>query len=227
MKLKAYFAEFFGTFALVLIGCGVAISTYIPSQGILTVALAFGLTVSVMIYAVGGISGGHFNPAVSFAFALSHRIRWKDFGMYVLFQLLGSLLASILLVGFFNTTNLAANEVLIFRNNNIAFEYLIAILVEIVVTFIFVFVILTVTSKPDNKHAGLIIGVTLTLMILLSGSLTNASLNPARSLFPALFQGGNALNEVWIFIVGPLLGSMLSTMVYYVFYGIKDNKLVA
>ncbi len=223
MNLKAYFAEFLGTFALVLVGCGVAISPYFPLMNILTVALAFGLTVTVMIYTLGHFSGAHFNPAVSLSMVLSKRLSWKDFGFYTLFQLLGAGVASFILIGFFDTTNLAANEIFIMRDNQ-ALVYLIAIIVEVIVTFIFIFVILSVTSKKENgKVAGIVIGLTLSLMILLSGSLTNASLNPARSLMPALFQGGNALSDVWVFIVGPMLGAVLASVVHQLFYNQPED----
>ncbi len=223
MNFKAYFAEFLGTFALVLVGCGVAISPYFPQMNILTVGLAFGLTVTVMIYALGHHSGGHFNPAVSFSMALSKKLSWKDFGFYSLFQLLGAGVSSFILIGFFDTTDIAANEIFLYRDNQ-ALMYLVAILVEVIVTFIFIFVILSVTAKKENqKIAGFVIGLTLALMILLSGSLTNASLNPARSLMPAIFQGGDALNQVWVFIVGPMLGAILATVVYQLFND-KEEK---
>ncbi len=212
MKIKAYTAEFLGTFALVLVGSAAGVL----NLSLTSIALAFGLILMAMIYAVGGVSGGHFNPAVSLGMALSKRISWKDFMFYVTAQLLGSLVAVLLLVPFIGDMgNLAATKILHdFGGREEFLVLMLALLVELVATFFFVFVILRVTTKKENSQlAGLIIGLTLAALIYFSGPFTNASINPARSIFPALFEGGKALNELWIFIVGPLVGGFLAAMV--------------
>lgn len=211
MKIKSYMAEFMGAFALVLVGSTAAVL----NNELSSIALAFGLILMAMIYAVGKVSGGHFNPAVSFAMLLTKRMNVKDFGMYVLFQLLGSLIAVLCLVPFVgDLSNLGANEIFVdFGGQTTLLILLLGVLVETVGTFLFVFVILRVTKNPDLKNlAGLIIGLTLTTLIYFAGPLTNAGFNPIRSIFPALFQGGTALEQLWIFIVGPMIGAFLAAV---------------
>lgn len=220
MKLKAYLAEFLGTFALLLVG----LSAGVTNLELTSVALAFGLTLMFMIYAVGSISGGHFNPAVSLGMAFSKRLSWKDFGFYVLFQLLGGLFAILCLVPFMGGMNdLASTKVLVdFGGSDSLMVLLLGLLVELVATFIFVFVILRVTSQKElSKLAGLIIGLTLAALIYFAGPLTNAGLNPIRSLMPALFEGGIALEQLWIFIVGPLVGGFLASVFVSYFDSLK------
>lgn len=212
MKIKAYMAEFLGTFALVLVGS----SSGVLNLSITDVALAFGLILMAMIYALGSVSGGHFNPAVSLGMALSRKITWKDFMFYVVSQLLGSLFAVLLLVPFVGDMgNLATTKILHdFGGRTDFLVLMLGLLIEVVATFFFVFVILKVTSKKENNQiAGLVIGLTLAALILFAGPFTNASINPARSILPALFEGGKALNELWIFIVGPFVGAFLAAMV--------------
>ncbi len=211
MNLKAYVAEFIGAFALVLVGLTAAITNLELSS----VALAFGLILMVMIYAVGRISGGHFNPAVSFGMALTKRLSWKDFGFYLLAQLFGSLIAVLCLVPFVGSlTNLGTNQINgDFGGQTGILVLLLGVLVEAIGTFIFVFVILRVTKESNLKSlAGLIIGLTLTALIFFAGPLTNAGFNPVRSIFPALFEGGKALEQLWIFIVGPMVGGFLAAV---------------
>src|SRR5690554_6297092 len=211
MKLKAYLAEFIGAFALVLVGSTAAVLNLELSS----IALAFGLILMAMIYAVGSTSGGHFNPAVSFAMALTKRLSWKDFGFYSLFQLLGSLIAVLCLVPFVGSlSNLGANQIFgDFGGQPTVLILLLGLLVEVIGTFLFVFVILRVTKEPNLKNlAGMIIGLTLATLIYFAGPLTNAGFNPVRSIFPALFQGGKALEELWIFIVGPMVGAFLAAV---------------
>lgn len=210
-KFKKYFAEVFGTFVFVFVGTGVAITT----GNILYVALAFPLVVLMMIFAIGDLSGAQLNPAVSLGLALDKRITFKEFGLYVLSQLIGALIASgllALLLG--SSANLATNQVSANINNNL----LLGVLVEAIITGIFVFVILKVTSKEEtNKFAGFVIPLTLVAMILVGFNLSSGSLNPARSLAPALLEGGIGLEQVWVFIVGPFIGSGLGVLLYKAF----------
>lgn len=211
MKFKAYMAEFIGTFALVMVGS----TAVVINLELSSIALAFGLIVMAMIYSVGATSGGYFNPAVSFAMALNKRLTWKDFGMYALFQLLGSLIAVLCLVPFVgNLSTLGANQIFgDFGGQTNLLVLLLGLLVEVIGTFLFVFVILRVTKQPDLKSlVGLIIGFTLTALIYFAGPLTNAGFNPVRSIFPGLFQGGEALEQLWIFILGPMIGAFLASV---------------
>jgi len=205
-KYQKYLAEVFGTFVFVFVGTAVAYTT----GEILLVAMAFPLVVLMMIFTIGEISGAQLNPAVSLGLLLDKRITGKEFVLYVLSQLVGGLLGSgllALLVG--STSNLATNQVQSLDNN------LLAILVEAVITAIFVFVVLKVTSKENtNKFAGFVIPLALFAMILVGFNFSSGSLNPARSLAPALLEGGTGLNQVWIFIVGPFIGSGLGALLF-------------
>ncbi len=208
MNLKKYFAELFGTFVLVFVGTATAIETGDP----LFTALAFGLVVVAMAYSIGSISGAHLNPAVSFGLALSKRITWKDFAFYALFQVIGAFLASLVVALVLGTTQtLGGNEVQAALNGDLW----LALLVEVIVATVFIFVILSVTSKEENARvAGFVIALTLAVLILASFNLSNAGLNPARSLAPALLQGGTALTQVWVFILGPLVGAFLGSTLF-------------
>jgi|SRR5690554_51523 len=211
MNYKAYLAEFIGAFALVLVGS----TAVVLNLELSSIALAFGLILMSMIYALGATSGGHFNTAVSFGMALTKRLSWKDFVYYAIFQLLGSLIAVLCLVPFVgDLSNLGANMINgDFGGQTGLLVLLLGVLVEVVGTFLFVFVILRVTKEPNLKNvAGLIIGLTLTALIYFAGPITNAGFNPIRSIFPALFQGGRAIEELWIFIVGPMIGAFLAAV---------------
>ncbi|MDY0210739.1 MAG: aquaporin [Acholeplasma sp.] len=217
MKLyQKLFAEFLGTFVLVLFGTGVAVTTgQFGGLNILFTALAFGLSVVVMANAVGHISGGHFNPAVSLAVYLEKKITHKEFILYSLSQIVGALLAStILLIIVGSNSQLGANLVSTSLPNSGFIQLLIGLLIEIFLTFIFVTVILQVTSKEKASNvSALIIGLTLSLIILFGFQLTGLGVNPARSIAPAILQGGIALEQVWVFIVGPLVGGFLAHLV--------------
>jgi len=213
-NMRAYLAECIGTFVLVLFGCGVAV---VSGGNLVATALAFGLVIVAMAYSIGNVSGCHINPAVSFAMVLLKKMSWKDCGFYVLAQTIGGFLGSLILwliLG--DNANLGANAI---NGNVIAATgfsgLMIGLLVEIVLTFVFILTILGVTDKVENKIVvGLVIGFALTLVHLLGINLTGTSVNPARSLAPAILQGGVALSQIWIFIVGPLLGSALAAFTY-------------
>lgn len=214
MNIKKYIAEFIGTLVLVLVGCGTACAVGCDAEkgaGYLLTALAFGLVIVAMAYSIGNISGCHINPAVSIAMLVSKKIGLKEFGGYVAAQFLGGIAGAGLLCWFFGAgSGLGANNLL--WNNG---DLLIGLAIEILLTFIFVIAILGVTSKVENGAvAGIVIGLTLTLVHILGIAFTGTSVNPARSFGPALFAGGSALANVWVFIVAPLVGGVLAALVY-------------
>jgi len=225
--MKKYVAELIGTFVLVLGGCGTAVFAG-GAVGFLGVALAFGLTVVAMAYGIGGISGAHLNPAVSMGVLCAGRMSVKDFVGYVVSQIVGAILAAALIafiVAQFGGTRgtLAANgygaSFFNFGNGGAGYKDLTlagAFVTELVLTFIFLIVILGVTGKSAPiGFAGLAIGLTLTLIHLISIPLTNTSVNPARSIGPAIFSDNPlALSQLWVFIVAPLIGAAIAGVVY-------------
>lgn len=209
--MKKYISEFVGTFVLVLVACGVAVVT---KANVVATSLAFGLVIVAMAYSIGNISGCHINPAVSLSMLLTKKMTLKEFTYYVVSQVLGALAGSAVLAILLGSTKvLGANSY--GMEGNMATNVWIALLVEIILTFIFVTAILGVTSKKENENiSGLVIGLTLTLVHLLGISFTGTSVNPARSLAPALLQGGEVLKQVWVFILAPLLGATLASLFY-------------
>lgn len=218
-NMKAYIAEFIGTLVLVLFACGVAVFS-----GVNTVAtsLAFGLVIVAMAYSIGNVSGCHINPAVSLAMLISKKMSVKDFCGYVIAQILGALAGAALLGLFAHSFKaLGGNAVqpLLTANYSEIGSYLVALVAEIILTFVFVIAILGVTSKSSNGHVtGIVIGLALVLVHLLGLFLTGTSVNPARSIGPAILQAlageTTALSQIWIFIVGPMLGSALAAVCY-------------
>lgn len=225
--MRKLFAEFFGTYWLVLGGCGSAVfAAGIPNLGIgfAGVALAFGLTVLTMAYAVGHISGGHFNPAVSFGLWAGGRFSTKDLLPYIVAQCVGAVLAAgtlfFILSGKdgFAIDNTKAGA---FASNGFGafspdgYSMIACFTAEFVLTMFFLIVILGATDKFANgKFAGIAIGLALTLIHLISIPITNTSVNPARSLSQALFVGGEPLTQVWLFWVAPILGALVGGYVY-------------
>lgn len=215
---KKYAAEFIGTAVLVLIGCGTAIFTNV---NLVATALAFGLAVVAMAYTVGPISGGHFNPAVSTGALITQKIGWKDYLFYLLFQILGAIAASAILFGMVKLMGLTTGVAAAVGANGYAAApdmtraIVLTGIVEIVLTFIFVLTVLGVTSKTKNsKIAGMVIGLTLVMVHLMAITmLGGTSVNPARSIGPAIFGGVDTLKEVWAFIVFPLVGAVLAGLV--------------
>ena len=208
--MKKYLAELIGTFVLVLIGCGTAALIGCDvTGGYLATAFAFGLSIVAMAYSVGNISGCHVNPAVSLAMFMSGKLEKKDLAGYVVAQVIGAIVAAVVIAAIIGKeSGLGCNGL---------FEGSIAksLVIEVVLTFIFIFAILGVTSKVENGSvAGLVIGLTLTLVHILGIGLTGTSVNPARSLGPALIAGGQSLAVVWVFIVAPLVGGALATVCY-------------
>ena len=216
--MKKYIAECLGTFVLTFLGCGTAmfLGCNTPA-GVVGTAVAFGLAAIAMAYTIGGISGCHINPAITLGVALSGRMSWKDACGYWVGQVIGGIVAGALLLCFANvvaapdlTGGLGTNGV---ANAGGVWG---ACLVEVVATFIFVLVVLGTTDSKlgAGNLAGLAIGLTLILIHLVCINLTGTSVNPARSIGPALFAGGQALKDLWVFIVAPLIGGALSAIVW-------------
>ncbi|HAG68731.1 MAG TPA: aquaporin [Lachnospiraceae bacterium] len=223
--MKKYIAEFIGTCALVMLGCGTAMLVGCDSQsgsGYLLTALAFGLTIVGMAYCIGNISGCHINPAVSLGVFMRGGINAKDFIGYVIAQCLGALAGSVLLSLIFSLGNVEdmtgglGSNGLAGVNGSVAA----GLLVEIILTFFFVMVILGVTSEKfkHGSFGGLIIGLSLTLVHILGIGLTGTSVNPARSIGPAIVAAIGGFTEpmasLYVFIIGPLIGAALAAVVY-------------
>lgn len=216
--MKKYFAEMVGTFVLTLLGCGTAmfLGCNTPA-GVVGTAVAFGLAVVAMAYTIGGISGCHINPAITLGVALSGRMTWKDACGYWVGQVIGGIIAGAVLLLLTNvvaapdlTGGLGTNGV---ANAGGAWG---ACLVEVIATFIFVLVVLGTTDAKvgAGNLAGLAIGLSLILIHLVCINLTGTSVNPARSIGPAIFAGGQALADLWVFIVAPLVGGALAALVW-------------
>ena len=223
--MKKFIAEFIGTLVLVVMGCGTAMLVgcdAVEGSGYLLTALAFGLVIVGMAYCVGNISGCHINPAVSLGVLINGGMTFREFLGYIVSQILGALAGAGLLFAIFDlgkvtdmTGGFGSNGLAGVGDNAIA-----GLVVEVVLTFIFVLTILGVTSKKANhgSFGGLVIGLTLTLVHILGIGLTGTSVNPARSIGPAVMAAinGNAapLGALWVFIVGPLVGAALAAVTY-------------
>ena len=211
--LRKCVAECIGTFVLVLFGCGTACavgcSGSAPNAAYLMTALAFGLVIVAMAYSIGNISGCHINPAVSIAMLVSGKMTLKEFFAYIASQFIGAIAGGALLLAFFGKeSGLGTNG--LFNNDIWA-----SLLIEVILTFVFVIAILGVTSKIENGAvAGIVIGLSLVLVHIFGIHFTGTSVNPARSFGPAIFAGGDAFTNVWVFIVAPLVGGVLAALVY-------------
>ena len=217
--MKKYYAELIGTFVLTFLGCGAAVSLNCGSDtaSIVGTAVAFGLAVVAMAYTIGGISGCHINPAITLGVYLSGRMNAKDCGMYMLFQVIGAIIAAALLALIVSTDPGLARGTTTGANACASDNLWNGLVVEFVLTFIFVLVVLGATAKTNgatNNFAGLAIGLALVLIHLVGINYTGTSVNPARSIGPALFEGGAALQQIWIFILGPLAGGALAAGVW-------------
>jgi len=221
--MKKLIAEFIGTFWLVFGGCGSAVlAAAYPQLGIgfVGVALAFGLSVLTMVYAIGHISGCHLNPAVSVGLAIAGRFDKKELLPYIVAQLLGAISAAATLYlvasgkeGFSLSGGFASNGYGALSPDH--YGLLSVIVAEVVLTFIFLFVILGATHpKAPKGFAGIAIGLTLTLIHLVSIPVSNTSVNPARSTSQALFAGGEYISQLWVFWLAPIVGAILAGLVY-------------
>ena len=213
--MKKYISEFIGTLVLVLFGCGIAV---VSGGNLVATALAFGLAIVAEAYVIGPISGCHVNPAVSLAMVINKKMTKEDFAWYVVFQVLGAIAGTTILFTILSNTDLGTaslganyyGELSAVNTTLIG-----AIITEVVLTCVFVYTILGVTSEKSYAPiAGIVIGLTLTFVHLIGIPLTGTSVNPARSLAPAIFQGGDALSQVWVFILAPLTGAILAGLFY-------------
>lgn len=228
--MKKYLAEMFGTMVLVLMGCGAAVfngGCGTVAQ-VLTVAFAFGLSVVAMAYTVGGVSGCHINPAITLGVYLSGRMSGKDAGMYMIFQVIGAFIGSIILCIVTSTVDPETfvtnqGEIATLTGSNAVADGVSltgGLLAEIFFTMVFVLVVLGTTDskKGAGNFAGLAIGLSLVLVHIVCIPITGTSVNPARSISPAVFDAINgsmkALSQLWIFIVGPFVGAALSALIW-------------
>lgn len=221
---KKYVAELIGTMVLVLMGCGSAVIAG-SAIGFSGIAFAFGLSVVAMVYAIGAISGCHINPAISIAMLVAGKLSVKDTAFYVVFQCVGAIIGAGILYAIamggptFNAANLGQNGYGV--ASPAGYNLASALIAEIVLTFIFLLVIFGSTSERAPKgFAGLAIGLTLVLIHLVAIPIDGTSVNPARSLGPAIFAGfvdTTALSQLWLFIVAPIIGGILAALVWKTF----------
>lgn len=217
--VKKFCAEFIGTFVLVFIACGAAAALGcakdVPNGAYILTAIAFGLVIVAMAYSIGNVSGCHINPAVSLGVLINGGMSIKEFIVYIIAQFAGAIAGAgglAILLG--KDSGLGTNSWMGATEDSLG-GWKGSMLVEVILTFIFVLVILSVTSKKKyEKLAGLVIGFTLTLVHIFGIYFTGTSVNPARSLGPAIFVGGNALASVWVFIVAPLIGAAAAALVF-------------
>ncbi len=220
--IKKAIAECIGTAVLVAVACGVAVVSH--DGWWVATSFAFGLVIVAMAYSIGNVSGCHINPAVSLAMLISKKITVKEFCVYVCAQIVGAFVGAALLGLFlrgFGALGGNAIQPLLFKNGSLdAVSYIAAFGVEVVLTFVFVIAILGVTDSRfhDGKHAGIVIGLVLALVHLFGLGFTGTSVNPARSLAPAVLQAiagePTSLQQVWIWILAPLVGAALAALVY-------------
>ena len=224
--MKKYLAELIGTFVLVFFGTGAAVVAG-KSIGVLGIALAFGIAVLVMVYAIGAISGCHINPAITIAMLVNGKIGSKDAVIYIIVQCIGAIIASALLFTIMtgNPAYTLATDGLGQNGYGIAspggYSLVSGLLAEVILTFIFLMVIFGATSKAAPAgFAGIAIGLSLTTVHLVGIQITGTSVNPARSLGPALIAGGTALSQLWLFIIAPVIGAVIAAVVWkYLFEG--------
>ncbi|MCQ2132179.1 MAG: MIP family channel protein [Bacteroidaceae bacterium] len=216
--MKKYLAEMVGTMVLVLLGCGTAVSLNcgVDTASVVGTAFAFGLAVVAMAYTIGGISGCHINPAITLGCLLSKRISGKDAGMYMLFQVIGAIIGSVILFALTSTDQALAGGTTTGANACGDHGIVAGLIAEIVLTCIFVLVVLGTTDekKGAGNFAGLAIGLSLILIHFVGIHYTGTSVNPARSIGPAIFEGGQALEQLWVFIVGPFIGAALAAGIW-------------
>ena len=234
--MKKYLAEVIGTFTLVFFGCGTAVvcggftgGTDGGYLGVVAIALAFGLAIVASAYAIGPVSGCHVNPAVSLSMLLAKKLSAADFAGYVVAQVVGALAGSALLKYVILSSTALSIEGGLGQNgfadaSGLGLSLSGALVVEVILTFVFILTILGVTSSDKTSHmAGIVIGLTLAFVHIIGIPLTGTSVNPARSLAPALLLGGTALSQVWVFIVAPFVGAALAAVVHKTLMDPKAN----
>ncbi len=226
--VKKWISEFVGTMLLVIFGCGtaVAFNTYVSAVAgialpwsLIVIACAFGLVLTALVYTIGKVSGAHVNPAVSIACLIDGRMSVVECIEYVILQVLGGIAgAAVLLLIFGSGSSLGANgydtlSALQTVAPTIQVTAGMAFGIEVILTFVFVLVVLA-TTKKENCNAGIVIGLTLTLVHIMGIPFTGTSVNPARSIGPALLTGGDAVSQLWVFILAPLVGGILAALFY-------------
>ncbi|MCL5047686.1 MAG: MIP family channel protein [Firmicutes bacterium] len=238
MTYRRAFAEVFGTAMLVFFGVGTAtlsfgfkIAGLSGSAGVVATALAFGLVLLVLVYAIGSISGCHVNPAVTIGFLFAKRISFSDAVVYWISQVIGGIIGAAALFGIFHgvpgysTTKVGLGTDGYGSHSMVGLNAGGAFATEVILTFIFVLVILAVTKNSANASiAGIVIGLSLTLVHIIGIPLDGTSVNPARSIAPALFVGGSALSQLWVFIIAPLIGGIIASGVYHLLYAEEKAK---
>lgn len=221
--MRKYISEFIGTFLLIFMGCGAAVASnalfsaqgFLPASfGMVIVAVSFGVILAVLTYAFAKVSGAHLNPAVSLAMLVTKKLSVKDFFGYIVSQFAGGIAgAALLIVLLGGRTSLGANGYGSLSTFGITLW--LALLVEIIASFFFVYAVLAAKERDSESGGGaLISGLALTAVYLFAVPFTGGSANPARSFGPALLQGGDALSQVWVFIVAPLAGALLASLLY-------------
>ncbi len=219
--MKRYISELIGTMVLVLFGCGSAAIAG-PVLGNLGIAMAFGLSIVAMAYVIGDISGCHINPAVSIGMWIDGRMEIKDLIIYIIFQCIGAIIGIAILAALINSAPILGGYMATGLGQNgfgaassVGINLYGALITEIILTFVFVFTVLGVTrSEKTSAVAGIVIGLTLAFVHIMGIPLTGTSVNPARSLAPALFMGGVALEQVWVFIVAPIIGAVIAGLAH-------------
>ena len=235
--MKKYLAEFIGTFTLVFFGCGTAVvcggftgGTGAGYLGVAGIALAFGLAIVASAYAIGSVSGCHVNPAVSLAMLIAKKLSAVDFVGYVIAQVIGAFAGSGLLKFIVSSSDALSAANGLGQNgfaglSGLGLSLPGALVVEVVLTFVFVMTIFGVTASDKTSHvAGIVIGLTLTFVHIIGIPLTGTSVNPARSLAPAVLVGGEALSQVWVFILAPFVGAALAALVYKALVEVKKKN---
>jgi len=234
MSGNKYLAEAIGTFSLVLIGCGSVVitagSSVIAVQNLLGISLAFGLTLLIMVYAIGGISGCHINPAVTIAMLVGGKIKSRDAAAYILFQCLGAIIAAgVLLLILNGQPAYSLGQDGLGQNGYGAlspggYSLIACFVAELILTFLFLFVIFGSTSKKAPAgFAGISIGFSLVVIHIIGIRITGTSVNPARSLGPALFVGGEAINQLWLFWLAPILGGIFAALLWRFVFEKKED----
>ena len=218
--MKKYLAEMVGTMVLTLLGCGAAVSLNcgVDAASVVGTAVAFGLAVVAMAYTIGGISGCHINPAITLGCYLTKRIECKDAIMYMVFQVIGAIIGAAILFALTSTDQALAGGTTTGANSCGDHGVVVGLIAEVVLTAIFVLVVLGTTDskKGAGSFAGLAIGLSLILIHLVGIHYTGTSVNPARSIGPALFEQGQALADLWVFIVAPFLGAAIAAAIWKV-----------
>lgn len=233
--IKKFISEFVGTMLLVIFGCGTAVAAnqYVTSIfgvglpfNMLLIALAFGLILTALVYTIGHVSGCHVNPAVSVACLIDGRINLIECIYYIVAQILGAITGAAALAWIFGSNaSLGANGFDTLSALKTITTLQVALVIEVILTFVFVLVVLA-TTKKQNCNSGIVIGLTLALVHIMGLPFTGTSVNPARSIGPALLSGGVALEQLWVFIVAPLIGGILAAL-FYKFVIAEEEKCVA